>query len=193
MRIWQQQNEASSNRNKSKSIHSCSNEYRNQKASDSVKVQNERNSTQNLTPQWKKLILRNYAFVFTNTMKKKEMCIQFPSFLSQQDLSTRFKTSIHLRETKFIPVFVGQKYISSTSRATNERMQNWGPSLTLKKTTTALNLVEHLKRVDIEKRTWKRNKWFSEVINKPFHHQMKQKQTWRCLNKGIKIRLHWRS
>ena len=125
MRIWQQQNEASSNRNKSKSIHSCSNEYRNQKASDSVKVQNEKNSTQNLTPQWKKLILRNYAFVFTNTMKKKEMCIQFPSFTSEQYLSTRSKTFVNLKKLKFSLVALGQKQVYTASRNTNKQVQYW--------------------------------------------------------------------
>ena len=132
----------------------------------------------------KKLNLFNYATVFTNIMEKKEKCIQFPSFMSKQNLSTSFKTCIYLKENHFHCSLRRSKIHFQHQQGYQWANAKWGTTINLQRTTTALNQVEHLKRVDIEKRTWKRNKWFSEVVNKRFHHQLKQKQTWRRINKG---------
>ena len=137
----------------------------------------------------KKINSINYATLFNNIMGKK--CIQFPSFMSEQNLSTSFKTCIYLKENHFHCSLRRPEIHFQHQQGYQWANAKWGTTINLQRTTTALDLVEHLKRVDIEKKTWKRNKWFSEVINKRFRHQLKQKQIWRRINKGIKIRLHW--
>ena len=147
-----------------KSIHSCSNEYRNQKASDSVKVQNEKNSTQNLTPKWKKLILCNYAFVFTNTMKKKRSVSNFLHSCLNNIWAPGSRLVYISKKRTFILLFAGQKYISSTSRATNEQMQNGGQSLTFKK-----NYCAKSSRTSEEGCLWKENMKTEQMVFRSNH------------------------
>ena len=42
----------------------------------------------------------NHANTFTNKKKEKKKCIEFHSFLSEQHLSTRFKTCMHTQKIK---------------------------------------------------------------------------------------------
>ena len=70
----------------------------------------------------KKLILLTEATIPINTMKWKGSCNQFPSFMSEPSLSTRSRTCMHLKISRFFLVFAGQKHISGTHRATNEQV-----------------------------------------------------------------------
>ena len=83
-----------------KSIQSWSNPFWNPIANVSVKVKYEKPSTQNLTHMWQKVIASNDAAVFTNTMKKRELC-PISLYMSEQRLSTRYKTCMHHQSFKF--------------------------------------------------------------------------------------------
>ena len=50
---------------------------------------------------WKISIPKAEATIPIKTMKKKKGCNQFPSFMSEPDLSTRSKTCMHLENLKF--------------------------------------------------------------------------------------------
>ena len=78
----------------------------------------------NLNPHTaeKKLILLTEATIPINTMKWKGSCNQFPSFMPEPYLSTRSRTCMHLKISRFFLVFAGQKHISGTHRATNEQV-----------------------------------------------------------------------
>ena len=56
----------------------------------------------NLKPEgeMKKFITTNDATFFTNTAKMKGTCIQIPSFMSEQLLSTTFQRCMHLEKVK---------------------------------------------------------------------------------------------
>ena len=72
--------------------------------------------------QLKKLIPITEATIAINTMKQKRSCNQFPSFMSEPYLSTRSKTCLHLKNSRFFLVLAGQKHISGTRRATNSQV-----------------------------------------------------------------------
>ena len=87
----------------------------------SVTPQYEKTSSWNLKHR-EKLIPITEATLAINTMKLKRSCSQFPSLKSEQYLSTRSKTCMHLKNFKFFLVFAGQKQFSGTRRATSEQM-----------------------------------------------------------------------
>ena len=84
-----------------KSIHSCSNHFWNPVANVSVKAQYEKTSIQNLKHSTKNFILITEAFLPTKTVKWRGSCNQFPSSMSEPNLSTRSKICMHLKKFKF--------------------------------------------------------------------------------------------
>ena len=100
MQIRSRPNEANFNKENCRIDHFViSNHFWNLFANVSLTLKNEKISTQNLTHRLKKLFLINEATTFTNTRKQKRSCIQFPSFMSKQHLSTRSKTCMHLKNS----------------------------------------------------------------------------------------------
>ena len=106
----------------SKSIHLWSNQFWNPIANVSVKVQNEKTSIKNLKHKRKKLIPITELNTPINTMKWTRSWSQFPSFMSDQFLSTRSKTGMHLKKFQFFLVSAGQNQFSGTFRATSEKV-----------------------------------------------------------------------
>ena len=70
--------------------------------------------------------------------ERKEKCTQCHPFMSEQHLSTRTKTCMHLKKFQIVPIIAGQKHISGTISATNEQVHYWSPI----KTATAINSVQ---------------------------------------------------
>ena len=80
--------------------------------------------------------------LFNNIMEKK--CIQFPSFMSEHKLSTSFKTCIYLKENHFHCSLRRPEIHSQHQQGYQGANAKWGTTINLQRTTTALNLVEHL-------------------------------------------------
>ena len=102
--------------------HSWSKYFWNPIANVSVKLQYEKTSIQNLKHNVKFFIPITEAFIPINTMKWKRSCNQLSSFLSEPNLSTRSKTSLHLKKSKFLSNHRSHKHNSGTRRATNKQM-----------------------------------------------------------------------
>ena len=77
-------------------------------ANSSENVQYEKTSLKDLTHWTKNLISINDANFIDQQSEEKEKSIQLPSFTSEQHLSTRSKTSMHLQKVNFFLVFVEQ-------------------------------------------------------------------------------------
>ena len=75
----------------------------------SENVQYEKTSLRDLTHRTKNLISINDANFIDQQSEEKGKSIQLHSFTSEQHLSTRSKTSMHLQKIKFLLVFVEQK------------------------------------------------------------------------------------
>ena len=71
-------------------------------------MQYEKTSLRDLTQRTKNLISINDANFFDQQSEEKEKSIQLPSFTSEQHLSTRSMTSMHLQKVNFFLVFVEQ-------------------------------------------------------------------------------------
>ena len=84
-----------------KSIHSWPNNFGNPFANVSVKAQYKKTSIENLKHSTKNFILITEAFLPTKTVKWRRSCNQFPSFMSEPNLSTRSKICMHLKKFKF--------------------------------------------------------------------------------------------
>ena len=80
----------------------------------------------------------------------KEKFLRFPSFMSEQRLSTRSKTSTHHKKSSFFLVSAGQKHIHPPAGPPMCRY-NIGCLYSYSKTTTAVNGAEHQKTVNNEK------------------------------------------
>ena len=82
----------------------------------------------NQKPQARKKKLNPKSQLTTpiSTMKWKRSWSQFPSFMSEQFLSTRSKTYMHLKNFKFYLIFAVRKQTSGTTRATNEQVHQQG-------------------------------------------------------------------
>ena len=116
----------------SKSIHLWSNQFWNPIANVSVKVQKEKTSIKNLKHKRKKLIQITELTTPINTMKWKRSWSQFPSFMSEQFLSTRSKTYMHFKNFKFYLIFAVRKQISGKTSATNKQVHQQAPLASFK-------------------------------------------------------------
>ena len=90
--------------------------------------------------------------LFSPTHCRKREVYPVSSFMSEIKLRTRSKICSHFKKEIIFLVSEGHKYISSTNRAINEQVQHWVPLITYKKIATAVNIVEHQKTVNIEKK-----------------------------------------
>ena len=82
----------------------------------------EKNINMKLDPQMKKTQSNKQCNYFRQNKKLNRCCIQFPSFMSEQHLSTSSKSCIYLKKFNFFLVFSGRKHISDISRANNEQV-----------------------------------------------------------------------
>ena len=69
---------------------------------------------------------------YTRHYNEKRSCSHFPSFMSQQYLSIRSNTCLHLKKFKFYLIFTSQKNNSGTPRGTNEQVHQQVPLTSFK-------------------------------------------------------------
>ena len=120
-------NEAQSDGKTQKSTLSWSIQFWIPIANVSENVQHEKNSLKNLTHWTKNLISINDANYMDQQSEEKEKSIQLPSFTSEQHLSTRSKTSMHLQKVKFFLVFVEQIFFPTLTDPPTIRFNNMFP------------------------------------------------------------------
>ena len=127
MQIRRQKNEAQSDRKIQKSTLSWSIQFWIRIANVSENVQHEKISLKNLTHWTKSLISINDANYMDQQCEEKEKCIEFPSFTSEQHLSTKSKASMQLQKVKFFLVFVNQNTFLTPTDPPTIRFNNMFP------------------------------------------------------------------
>ena len=118
-------------------------------------------------------------------MKPKRSCNQFPSFMSEPDLSTRSKTCRHLKKLK---VFSSLRRPETHFRHAQEHQRTsaiTGSFNIFQSTTNTVYEVEYEKTVNTK--LAKQTIWFSEVI-KDIYYYFQEKQAGR--RKRQKRKLH---
>ena len=123
----------------------------------------------NPTQRLKKLLLVNDATKITNTMKWKKNCIPILSFISEQNLISRIKTSMHLKNLKLFSSLHRLETHFRHQQGHQQASGLAGSNNIFQGTNFTAHEVEHQKTVKTEK-FGERTNWFSEVIKKIFHH-----------------------
>ena len=172
----------------------------------SVSAEIGKKTVKSLTHRWKGPIPNKEATTFTMTLKCKK-CIYFPSFMSEQYLSTRSKTYTHLERFKFqsshrrsetqIRHQQGQQRAGATLvaiRISNQQgQQRAGATLVAirisKNSTVAVNWVEHPLTISMKNTLAKNVFWRS--IQKFKSTLFAGTQTVRGTIVGSVFRLHW--
>ena len=130
----------------------------------------------NLKPetQLKKLIPITEATIPINTKKQKRSCNQFPSFMSEQYLSTTSKTCMHLKKFEAFSSLHRPKTHFRHAQG-HQRASALTVSINIfQSTTIKVYEVEHQKTV--KTKLGKQTIWFSEVI-KDIYHYFQEKKT----------------
>ena len=87
-----------------------------------VIVQKEKIAIKNFNLRWKKFIpTLTIQLTSPEKQRKKEVC-QFPSIMSEKNVSNNSRTCIHLRAIKVFLVFAGQKHVDDTSRVIDKEV-----------------------------------------------------------------------
>ena len=128
----------------------------------------------NLKPktQLKKLNPITKANIPINTKKWKRSCSQFPSFKSEQYLSTRSKTCKHLKKFKLFFSLRRPETHFRHAHGHQRASAITGSMNNIPNTNITVYKVESQKTVNTK--LWKRTNWFSEVIKETLHQNFRE-------------------
>ena len=127
----------------------------------------------NLTHIWKKLIPTNLAVKLANTSKKKRSVSKFfRLYLNNNWQHCPRLVCISPSVQVFSSLRRPEKQSWNQQGHQRPRYLRGSTNVTLEKSITAVNRVEHQKSVNVEK-NMERDKWFSEAIKEQFHQRLR--------------------